>query len=187
MAQRVDNFPSHLNKVLSVGRNKLAVQFPLFLPLAIVIMMVVVLAGPSWERADSPFGEDKASVLVILDNSYSMLADDIAPSRLERAKQKVADLLEFRSGGSTGLIVFAGSSHIAMPMTQDSSVFTPILAAISPDIMPHRGKSAELVLELLDEQLNNRPGATVVLITDGLPPVAAEAFEAFATSSVDLR
>lgn len=57
------------------------------------------------------------AMLVVLDSSDTMLETDVAPSRLERAKHKIRDLLALRSGGSTGLLVFAGSGHTAMPLT----------------------------------------------------------------------
>ncbi|NAZ72154.1 VWA domain-containing protein, partial [Vibrio toranzoniae] len=124
-----------------------------------------------------PFGEDKASMLVVLDNSASMLAKDLPPSRLERSKQKIRDLLAARKGGNTGLVVYAGSAHVAMPVTQDSKVFEPFLAAITPDIMPVSGKSAEEALSLINQQLSGELGSSVLLVSDGVNPSTIRAFE----------
>ena len=118
-------------------------------------------------------------MLVVLDNSETMLLKDLPPSRLERSKQKIRDLLAARNGGNTGLVVYSGSAHVAMPVTQDSKVFEPFLAAITPEIMPVAGKIAETALPLIDQQLNSESGSTVLLVTDGVNPATIKAYETF--------
>ncbi|MCQ1058987.1 VWA domain-containing protein [Photobacterium sp. ZSDE20] len=174
-----DVLPDHLRKVLTIGEKGWSKQLPLKLLTLIITIGVLVCAGPTWQRQASPFGEDKASMLVLLDSSESMLEQDLPPSRLERAKQKVRDLLALRQGGSTGLAVFAGSAHVAMPMTQDTKVFEPILAAISPEIMPVEGKFAEKSLPLIDQLLQGKPGSTVLLVSDGTNPNTIAAFKSY--------
>ncbi len=174
-----DVLPEHLRSVLAIGEKGWRKQLPLKLLLVNVTLAIIICAGPTWQREASPFGEDKASMLVVLDNSDSMLQKDLPPSRLERAKQKVRDLLAVRQGGRTGLIVYAGSAHVAMPVTQDAKVFDPFLAAISPDIMPVDGKDALQALALIDQQLNNELGSSVLLVSDGVTPNTIDGFEAF--------
>ncbi|MGF1686510.1 VWA domain-containing protein [Photobacterium japonica] len=159
--------PDHLRRALTVGDQGWRKQLPLKVLALIMTLAIVVCAGPTWQRQASPFGEDKASMLVVLDNSESMLQTDLPPSRLERSKQKIRDLLALRDGGKAGLVVYAGTAHIAMPVTQDSRVFAPFLAAIVPDIMPVEGKAAEQALPLIADQLQAAPGSTVLLVTDG--------------------
>ncbi|AJR08789.1 VWA domain-containing protein [Photobacterium gaetbulicola] len=171
--------PKHLRQVLTIGEKGWSKQLPLKLLMVIIAIAILICAGPTWQRQASPFGEDKASLLVLLDSSESMLQQDLPPSRLERGKQKVRDLLELRQGGSTGLVVYAGSAHVAMPMTQDTKVFEPILAAISPDIMPEEGKFAEKTLPLIEQLLQGRPGSTVLLVSDGANPNTIAAFNVF--------
>ncbi len=175
--------PSHLRQVLTIGETGWRKHLPLKLLTVSMVLAILVCAGPSWQREASPFGEDKSSLLVVLDNSDSMLLQDIAPSRLERTKQKIRDLMALRQGGRTGLVVYSGSAHIAMPLTQDSDVFTPFLAAIEPDIMPVEGKSAETVLPLLTQQLGTETVGTVLLLTDGVNPNTIEQFEAYFSES----
>ncbi|ANN28689.1 hypothetical protein FORC17_3626 [Vibrio vulnificus] len=115
--------PTHLRQVLTIGEHGWRKQLPLKLLVVNVTLAIIICAGPTWQRQASPFGEDKATLLVIMDNSDSMLQNDLPPSRLARSKQKIRDLLVARKGGSTGLVVFAGSAHVAMPVTQDSKVF----------------------------------------------------------------
>lgn len=174
-----DILPVHLREVLTIGEHGWRKQLPLKLLMVNVFIAILICAGPSWQREASPFGEDKASMLVVLDNSDSMLQKDLPPSRLERSKQKVRDLLAERKGGKTGLVVFAGTAHVAMPITQDSAVFDPFLAAIDPEIMPVKGKLAEQALPFIDQQLQGLPGASVLLVTDGVNPVTISKYEEY--------
>ncbi|EDP59335.1 VWA domain-containing protein [Vibrio sp. AND4] len=169
--------PQHLRKALTIGDEGWRKQLPLKLLMMIMATVIIICAGPSWQRQVSPFGEDKASMLVVLDNNDSMLQKDLPPSRLERSKQKLRDLLAIRKGGSTGLVVYAGSAHVAMPVTQDSEVFEPFLAAITPEIMPLAGKLAETALPLIDQQLRGQAGSTVMLVTDGASPATIAAYK----------
>ncbi|MCK6262763.1 VWA domain-containing protein [Vibrio sp. ZSDE26] len=174
-----DILPTHLRTALTIGETGWRKQLPLKLLMVIVTTAIVICAGPSWQREASPFGEDKASMLVVLDNSESMLSKDLPPNRLERAKQKIRDLLSLRKGGSTGLVVYSGSAHIAMPVTQDSKVFAPFLAAITPEIMPIEGKYAEKAIPLFDPQLSGELGSSILLVTDGVNPATIQAYEAY--------
>jgi len=172
-----DLLPDHLKNALTIGDLGWRKQLPLKVLMVMVSLAIVICAGPTWQRQASPFGEDKASLLVVLDSSDSMLSKDLAPNRLERSKQKVRDLLTVRKGGNTGLVVYAGSAHIAMPMTQDNKVFVPFLAAISPSVMPVSGKQAEQALPLISEQLSGEKGSTVLLVTDGVTPATIHAYK----------
>ncbi|MEC6830202.1 VWA domain-containing protein [Photobacterium toruni] len=179
--------PQHLRCVLTIGDSGWKKQLPLKLLGILMLVVIIICAGPTWEREPSPFGEDKAALLIVLDNSESMLQKDLAPNRLERAKQKIGDLIALRQGGKTGLVVFAGSAHLAMPLTKDNSVFAPFLAAIQPDIMPVKGKSADTALPLIEPQLSTENVGTVLLITDAVNLDTIATFkDYFATSSHQL-
>lgn len=174
-----DILPEHLRSALTIGEGGWRKQLPLKILTLIMLVTIVICAGPSWQRQPSPFGEDKASLLVVLDNSDSMLQKDLPPNRLDRSKQKIRDLLAARQGGKTGLVVFAGSAHVAMPVTQDSKVFEPFLAVITPDIMPKEGKQPEEALPLIEQQLQGKLGSTVLLVTDGINPSSIEKYQQF--------
>ncbi|EGU43383.1 TPR domain protein in aerotolerance operon [Vibrio ichthyoenteri ATCC 700023] len=174
-----DVLPSHLRNALTIGETGWKKQLPLKMLIVIMTFAIVICAGPTWQRQASPFGEDKASMLVVLDNTDSMLQKDLPPSRLERAKQKISDLLAARNGGRTGLVVFAGSAHVAMPITQDNEVFSPFLAAITPEIMPIEGKLAEKALPLIDQQLQQQAGSTVLLVSDSVNQQTIRAYKEF--------
>lgn len=163
------NLPPHLKKALTVGESGWKKQLPLKLLSIMTALTVIICAGPTWQREASPFGEDKAPLLILLDSSDSMLQKDVPPSRLARAKQKIADLLELRNGGRTGLIVYAGSAHLAIPLTQDTKVFTPFLAVIEPKIMPRQGKFADKTIPLVEQQFSqSETTGSVLLISDAV-------------------
>lgn len=174
-----DILPKHLRDALTIGEQGWKKQLPLKMLAVCIAIGIIVCAGPTWQREASPFGEDKAEMVVVLDNSQSMLETDLPPSRLERSKQKIRDLLDLRSGGKTGLVVYAGTAHTAMPLTQDSAVFAPFLAAITPEIMPTQGKFAEKTLPVIDNLLGGSLGGTVLLVTDGVTPKAIDEYEDF--------
>ncbi len=164
-----DSLPAHLSKALSVGESGWQRQLPLRLLTVLFAIFIIIAAGPTWQRQPSPFGEDKAPLLIVLDVSDSMQQTDVQPNRLERSKQKILDILSIRNGGSTGLIVYAGSAHVAMPLTEDKAVFEPLLNAISLKIMPRAGKFAEYSIDVIEQEFSTQPQVgTVLLITDGL-------------------
>src|SRR6185437_17168952 len=115
---------------------------PVYLIASGLMISIIALAGPTWRRELPPFVEDKAPLMIALSVAPSMNESDVAPTRLERAKQKVRDLLEARAGARTGLIAYSGTPHLVMPMTDDRAVIEPFLAALTPTLMPVQGNNA---------------------------------------------
>lgn len=189
LSSRQNQLPPHLQNALLIGDDGWKKQLPLKLLTVVMSFTIIICAGPTWQKEPSPFGEDKAPLLIVLDASTSMLEKDVVPSRLSRAKQKIQDLLTLREGGKTGLIVYSGTAHLAMPLTQDSAVFVPYLAAISPEIMPIEGKSAYKTLPLIKQQLKqlsssqSNTSGTVILITDSVTTKDNQGFKDYFTHS----
>lgn len=178
--QGLQRIPEHLRKVLQVGDHKWLGNLPIKVITLACIIAVVILAGPSWTKQPSPFGEDKADLIVVLDASSSMLQSDVAPSRLALAKFKLQDLMTLRSGGRTALIVYSGSAHIAMPLTKDVKVFESLFSAIDPKLMPREGKFAEYTLPLIDSLTKNELRMTTVLfVTDAISQQGQEQIEQY--------
>ena len=101
---------------------------------------------------------------------------DIAPTRLERSKQKIRDLLDLRAGARTALVAYAGSAHVAVPMTEDPGVMLPYLEGLSPEVMPTEGNRAAQALALASDLLAREQGPGAVLfVTDGIDPADAAA------------
>ncbi|MEH6453205.1 MAG: VWA domain-containing protein, partial [Psychromonas sp.] len=175
--------PAHLQKALTVGELGWKKLLPLKLLTVLLLIGIVSSAGPTWTRYESPFNEDKGALLVIVDLSQSMLEKDVAPNRLIRAQHKIIDLIELRNGGKTGLIAYAGSAHVVMPLTEDKQVFTPFVSALSPEIMPVEGKQAQQALSLVDTLLAEEKGASILLVTDGMVPEAIKAYQQYFANS----
>ena len=131
----------HLLKHLLVGRDDRRAFRPAYLVTAVLALGIVGAAGPTWRREPPPFTQDQAPLVIALDVSQSMAGTDIKPSRLERAKQKIRDLLTARAGARTGLIAYAGTAHLVMPPTDDPAVIEPFLAALS--VEPDAGRRQE--------------------------------------------
>lgn len=142
---------------------------PVYLVATGLMLAIVALAGPSWRRELPPFVEDKAALMIALDVSASMTRSDVAPSRLERAKQKIHDLLAARAGARTGLVAYAGTAHLVMPLTNDQAVVAPFLAALSPQIMPVQGKNAVAAVALAAKAFGAETIAgTILIVADDL-------------------
>ncbi|MCP3444036.1 VWA domain-containing protein [Bradyrhizobium sp. CCGUVB14] len=151
---------------------------PLYLVAAAMTLGIVALSGPTWRRELPPFVEDKAPLMVALAVGASMGGTDIAPSRLERAKQKVSDLLAARAGARTGLVAYAGTAHLVMPPTDDRSVIAPFLAALSPGLMPTDGMNVAAAIALSVDALATEPVAgTILLVADDLGTADAAAMQ----------
>ena len=131
------------------------------------LLMILALAGPAWRPVPSPFAEAGAGVVVVLRNTPSMLATDVAPTRLARSLQKLHDYLATRGGAPTGLIVYSGSSHLVMPMTSDSDVLLFMTEGLGPAMMPRAGDSLPDALQQAEQLIagSKRPGS-ILLIAD---------------------
>lgn len=145
---------------------------------ALLILAGIAVAGPTWQREPPPFAQDKAPLIIALDLSRSMDATDIAPTRLERAKQKVRDLMARRSGARTGLVVYAGSAHLVVPPTADPDLMNEFLPALSTDLMPRAGRNAGAALALADKLFAGEAGGSVLFITDDMDPSQSDALRA---------
>jgi Ca-activated chloride channel family protein len=153
---------------------------PISVAMLVVMLGAVALAGPTWKQQPSPFAEDVAALVIALDLSSSMQQRDVQPSRLERARQKVQDLLALRPGGLVGLIVYAGSAHSVIPLTNDADVVTNFLNAIESEMMPRKGKFPEKSLPIADRMLGDTPvPGTVLIIGDGISPLTLASFEKY--------
>ena len=132
-------------------------------------------AGPTWSKKQNPFAPPTPPAVVVVEVSRSMLAKDIQPSRLERAKHKIRDFAALRAGAPTALIAFAGSAHMVLPLTDDPTLFIPFLEGLSPDVMPKPGQRIGAALELADELLRKEQDfGAVVVLADGIDPADGE-------------
>jgi len=119
-----------------------------WLAAAALLICILALSGPSWQKLpDSSFMARDARVIV-LDLSRSMLAEDLRPNRLTRARFRLADLLESTREGQTGMVSYGGDAYIVSPLTNDVNTIANLLPALQPDIIPVAGSRADLALDL---------------------------------------
>ncbi|MDG2047032.1 MAG: VWA domain-containing protein [Halioglobus sp.] len=173
----------HLLQHLRLRRFNTRYFNPKNFSLLFMVLVLLILMGPSWRQQLSPLNQDKAPLILMLDVSTTMQQTDIQPSRLQRAKQKISDLMALRTGKKTALIVYSGTAHTVLSLTADQEILNQYLAAITPAIMPQTGKFPEYSLPLVDEILrHNKVPATVVMFSDGLGEDSAQAFESYFSS-----
>ncbi len=140
------------------------------------VIATLSLAGPSWNRVEQPVFRSEQSIVIALDLSRSMDAQDLTPSRLARARLKILDILERRSAGQTALVVYSSNAFTVTPLTNDADTVAALVNSLSTDIMPSRGSYPLAAINKgrqLLEQAGVRQGE-VLLITDGGTSPAAE-------------
>lgn len=131
---------------------------------------LIALAGPSWEKKDQPVFQQEDALVIVLDLSLSMNAEDIKPSRLERAKLKLTDILKQKKEGQTALVAFAGDAHVVSPLTIDNKTIISLLPALDITIMPLSGSHINDALSSAAELLKNSGfmHGDILLMTDGI-------------------
>lgn len=161
--------PELLHHLLIKDESKRSRFHPLHMLIACWLVGVIAVAGPAWQREPSPFTEDQAALFIVMEITPGMQARDIQPSRLHRSVQKIGDLLELRPGTRTGLIAYAGSAHLVMPLTSDSSIITEYAGQLDPSVMPVEGDEPVQALQLAQDRLvrAKSPGS-IVWISDGV-------------------
>ena len=156
-----------------------------FLLLASFVSIVVALTEPRWNPQTQKIKRRGRDICILLDTSRSMLAEDIKPSRLERSKIAIADLLETLAGDRIAIVTFAGNSVIKCPLTQDYAFVRMALADITTESTSRGGtmigdairKAAE---EVFDKR--SREYKDIILITDG---EEHEGYESFAVQAAE--
>ena len=140
------------------------------------VLAVTALAGPSWNRVEQPVFRSEQAIVIALDLSRSMDAQDLTPSRLTRARLKILDILEARQSGQTALVVYSSNAFTVTPLTTDADTVAALVNSLSTDIMPSRGSYPVAAIrksQTLLEQAGVAYGE-VLLITDGGTSPAAE-------------
>ncbi|HET6628494.1 MAG TPA: VWA domain-containing protein [Woeseiaceae bacterium] len=152
-------------------------------------LAALALAGPAWQRIEQPVYRSGQAMVVALDLSRSMDAQDVTPSRLARAKLKVLDLLAERQSGQTALVVYSGNAFTVTPLTTDTDTIAALVGSLSTDIMPSQGSNPVAAIEK-SRQLLEQAGAAegeILLITDGgVTPAAIAAAEELEASEYTL-
>lgn len=160
---------SLLPYLLDRSRNA-AQRTPLLLLLCAWVLSAVALAGPVWEKLPQPVQQREDALVVVMDLSLSMFAQDHVPSRLDLAKRKLLDILALRDEGQTALVVYAGDAHAVMPLTDDVVTIKALVPSLSPNIMPLFGSNPMAAVDMATRLLTNidAPEGKILLMTDGI-------------------
>ncbi|MED5581059.1 MAG: VWA domain-containing protein, partial [Pseudomonadota bacterium] len=145
------------------------------LMLTAIVVGIVGLAGPTWEKLPQNVQQKNDALIILLDLSLSMWAEDVKPSRIVRARQKVADILRQREEGLTALIAYAGDAHAVVPLTDDVATIENLLGALDPGMMPVLGSNPGHGLELATELFSNANmnEGRVLIISDGIDSISS--------------
>lgn len=145
---------------------------PLLLSLLAATLCVLALAGPAWERLPQPVFRNQSALVIALDLSSSMNSEDIKPSRLQRARHKLLDVLKRRGEGQTALIVYAGAAFAVTPLTDDINTIRAQVADLETRLMPAQGSRPDLAVEKALELLaqGGVQRGHLLLITDQADP-----------------
>jgi Ca-activated chloride channel family protein len=132
------------------------------------IITCFALAGPSWQQLPQPVHKKDAALILIMDLSPSMLAEDVKPSRLERARYKLIDILKNRSEGFSALVVYGGAAYTLTPLTEDSNTIISLVPVLHPTLLPEYGSNTEDAIETALELAVNGgyQQGDLLLITD---------------------
>ena len=134
-----------------------------------VFFLILALTQPRWGYYWKDLTQEGVDIIIALDVSNSMLAQDIKPNRLERAKHKIIDLLNMLEGDRIGLVAFAGTSYLQCPLTLDYSAAHIFLNAIDTNLIPVQGTAIGHAIRTSVEAFNEEDtqSRVIILITDG--------------------
>ena len=130
---------------------------------------VVALARPQWGRVEEPVFDQSREIVIALDLSRSMLAPDVRPSRLERARLLIQGLLDGLRGERVGLVAFAGTAFLQVPLSADYEVLNEFLPSLNPAFMPVGGTDYEAMLHAVLDAFSASGTADryLIILSDG--------------------
>ncbi len=154
---------------LTQGYSSTYFRLKFFVLLAVVALCILAAANLRTPKAGSSGNKSGVDVMVALDVSNSMLAQDIKPNRLERSKQVLNKIIEKLDNNRMGLVVFAGQAFLQMPLTADLGSAKMFVANAAPSAVPVQGTVIGDALKLCNASLDTKEKKykTILLITDG--------------------
>ena len=134
----------------------------------------ISLAGPTWQQLPQPVLKQDSAAILVFDLSPSMLAEDIPPSRLVRARFKLIDMLNSRREGFTALVVYGGEAHTVSPLTEDNNTIISLVPILHPTLLPEYGSNTEDAVAMAIDLATNGgyEQADIILISDGVSSAA---------------
>jgi Ca-activated chloride channel family protein len=140
-----------------------------FLQILALSALIIIVARPQFGSKLEEVKKEGVEVIIALDVSNSMLAEDIQPNRLTRAKQALSRLIDNLDNDKIGLIVFAGDAYTQIPITTDYVSAKMFLSAINPDMVPRQGTAIGSAIDLGMKSFSPGEGKSkaMIIITDG--------------------
>ncbi len=145
------------------------------------LIAITALAAPTWQRLPTPAFRNNAALVIALNLSQTMNAEDVKPSRLVLARYKISDLLSQRKDGQTALLVYSGTAFTVTPLTTDIETIRSQLEALTSDIMPSEGNNTAAAIDKSVDLLKQAglPKGHILLVTDSVEsskslPIAAK-------------
>jgi Ca-activated chloride channel homolog len=135
----------------------------------VLLLAVIAIARPQFGSKMQEVKRQGVELMIALDVSNSMMAEDIKPSRLEKAKQAISRLLDNLKDDKIGLIVFAGDAYIQVPITTDYSATKMFLSTIKTDYIQNQGTAIGAAIDLASRSFSpdNEKNKAIIIITDG--------------------
>ncbi|HOU68465.1 MAG: VWA domain-containing protein [Paludibacteraceae bacterium] len=155
------------NLMPSVSTGRAIFKF-IFLMLAYVCV-VMAMARPQIGSKRETATRKGIEVVVALDISNSMLAEDLQPNRMERAKQMISRMVDNLNNDKMGLVLFAGKSYIQVPMTSDYRSIKSFLSSVNPSLIPQQGTAISEAIAMASRTFSKdeKVGRSIIIITDG--------------------
>ncbi|MBR5854910.1 MAG: VWA domain-containing protein [Paludibacteraceae bacterium] len=150
------------------SKSRPTVKFALLM--AALVLLIVAAARPQYGQQEKTVKRQGIEVMVALDISNSMLAEDVAPNRLDRAKQMLSKMIDNMTDDKVGLVVFAGEAFTQLPITCDYVSAKMFLNTISPKLIPTQGTAIGAALQTAIRSFGSQEsdaGRAIILITDG--------------------
>ena len=140
-----------------------------YLQLLALLLIVIVLAQPQFGTKKEEVKKKGIEVMVALDVSNSMMAQDLQPNRLEKAKQILSKLIDNMTDDRIGLVVFAGDAYIQLPITTDYASAKMFLSSINSQMVPRQGTAIGSAIDLSIKSFGKKTnaGKAIIVITDG--------------------
>ncbi|WP_215224957.1 vWA domain-containing protein [Echinicola shivajiensis] len=175
--------PHLRNYVIRKGSEKVKVLMHCLLFIGFCIG-VMALSGPTWKRVEVLGQQLETPLVICLDLSQSMMAEDMQPNRLERAKFKINDFLDQNPQARVALVAFAGTAHTVVPLTRDYDIIRSHVEGLSPSVMPIQGSDLGAALAVADTLMSvtTAPG-TVLIMSDDFEDKEFEEIQKFVSGS----
>ncbi len=159
------NLAGKLMPRISRGRQK----FKAALLILAVFFIILALVRPRWGFQWEEVKRRGVDIIIALDVSQSMLAEDVKPNRLERAKREITDLLQILEGDRIGLVAFAGTAFVQCPLTLDYGAVSIFLDYLDTDLIPLQGTALGQAIRTSTKAFSSqeRKSKALILITDG--------------------